>query len=166
MRVKGIVIEDFSNYKLPSMFIISTKCDFKCCKEQGLKLDICQNSPIALKPIIDIDDATIFDFYENNDITKAVVIGGLEPFLQFEEVYELILYFRCQKEECDFVIYTGYYPSEIEDQINILSCFSNVIVKYGRYIPALPSRYDDILGVTLSSNNQYAERISNNYVGE
>lgn len=160
MKTKGILVEDFVNYKLPSMFIISSKCDWKCCKEQGFKISICQNSMVALNPTIDLDNSTIYDFYANNDITKAVVIGGLEPFLQFEELKDLISYFRCRGENCDFVIYTGYYPYEIQDQLEMLSSYENIVIKFGRYIPSLPSIYDETLGVTLASNNQYAKRIS------
>ena len=36
MRVKGIVEEDFINYKVSSMFINTCFCDFKCCEELGL----------------------------------------------------------------------------------------------------------------------------------
>ena len=160
MKTKGILVEDFVNYKLPSMFIISSKCDWKCCKEQGFKISVCQNSMVSLNPTIDLDNSTIYDFYANNDITKAVIVGGLEPFLQFDEVKDLISYFRCREENCDFVIYTGYYPYEIHDKLEILSSYENIVIKFGRYIPSLPSIYDETLGVTLASNNQYAKRIS------
>lgn len=60
----------------------------------------------------------------------------------------------------DVVIYTGYYPDEIKDALDVLKGFNNIIIKFGRYIPNRQSRYDEILGVTLASDNQYAERIS------
>ena len=60
----------------------------------------------------------------------------------------------------DVVIYTGYYPDEIKDALDVLKGFKNIIIKFGRYIPNRQSRYDEILGVTLASDNQYAERIS------
>ena len=47
MRVKGIIEEDFVNYKVPSMFINTCFCDFKCCTELGLDVGVCQNSPLA-----------------------------------------------------------------------------------------------------------------------
>ena len=40
MRVKGIIEEDFVNYKVPSMFINTCFCDFKCCTELGLDLSL------------------------------------------------------------------------------------------------------------------------------
>ena len=41
MLVKGIIDEDFINYKKPSMYIASSKCSFKCDKECGRA--VCQN---------------------------------------------------------------------------------------------------------------------------
>ena len=57
-------------------------------------------------------------------------------------------------------IYTGYYKNEIQDQIDVLKLYPNIIVKFGRYIPNQSPHYDKILGVELASNNQYAEKIS------
>ena len=60
----------------------------------------------------------------------------------------------------DFVIYTGYNKNEIEDWIiDSLKNFGNVIIKYGRYIPDQEPHYDEVLGVNLASDNQYAERL-------
>ena len=47
MRVKGIIEEDFTNFKLPSMFINTCFCDFKCCTESNLGIEVCQNAPLA-----------------------------------------------------------------------------------------------------------------------
>jgi len=159
MKLKGIVDEDFINYKLPSMFLISSTCDWKCCKEAGI--DICQNLPLIKEKTINITEEKIFERYINNSITKAIVIGGLEPFDQFDEIFNLIAYFRFY--ECcrdTFIIYTGYYPEEIDGQIKFLSMFENIIIKFGRYIPNRNSIYDEILGVELASDNQFAEKIS------
>lgn len=160
MKVKDIVAEDFINYKLPSMFIISATCDWKCCTEQGMGPELCQNSGIASMPVIDVDDESIYQLFHTNDITKAVVVGGLEPFLQFDELLRLIQTFREHGELCDFIIYTGYEPGEISDELARLAELKNIIVKFGRYIPNQVSVYDEILGVTLASPNQRAVRIS------
>lgn len=160
MRVKAIVAEDFINYKLPSMFVSSCFCDWKCCTEIGIDIGVCQNAPLSKSETKNIDNQTIYEKFITNPITKAVVIGGLEPFLQFEEVINLIKLFRNQGENCPFVIYTGYYPPEIENKLQRLKHYNNIIVKFGRYIPNRPSRFDLILGVTLASDNQYAEVIS------
>ena len=60
----------------------------------------------------------------------------------------------------DIVIYTGYNYDEIKEQINTLKYYKNIIIKFGRFIPNQPHHYDKILGIELSSPNQYAERIS------
>lgn len=160
MRVKDILPEDFINYKLPSMFISTCFCDFKCCLEQNLDIGVCQNAPLAQLETKRIDNQIIYEQFVNNPITKAIVIGGMEPFLQFDEVENLIKLFRNRGEFSPFVIYTGYYPPEIENKITALKRYKNIIVKFGRYKPNDQSRYDDVLGVTLASSNQYAEVIS------
>ena len=160
MRVKDILPEDFINYKLPSMFISTCFCDYKCCTELGLDIGVCQNAPLAQADIKDIDNQVIYRQFVTNPITKAVVIGGLEPMIQINEVEELIKLFRENGENCPFVIYTGYYPNEIPKPLETLKHYQNIIIKFGRFIPNDQSRYDEVLGVTLASSNQYAEVIS------
>jgi hypothetical protein len=41
-----------------------------------------------------------------------------------------------------------------------LKSFSNIIIKFGRFIPNQEPHYDEVLGVKLASDNQYARRIS------
>lgn len=163
IRLKGVIVEDFVNYKVPSMFLITSKCDFKCCTEQGLDISVCQNEPIAKYKTKDFKVSFLFDAYKDNDITKAIVVGGMEPMLQFDELYELVSFFRGHGIDDAFVIYTGYYPNEISDEINKLKEFPNIVVKFGRYIPNRPKKFDEVLGVTLASDNQFAEMISNNF---
>lgn len=153
-------MEDFINYKVPSMFLISCYCDFKCCHEQNLDVSICQNEPMAKQLIKEFSIETIYNAFINNDISKAIVIGGLEPMKQFEEFLSLIKYFRDKGCDSDFVLYTGYYKNEIEEQINQLKQYPNIVIKFGRFVPNDTAHYDDILGITLVSSNQYAERIS------
>ena len=158
MKVRGIVVEDFCNYKVPSMFIVSTKCDWKCCIEIGANISLCQNEPLVSTPITDIADSDIVDMYLGNNITKAIVVGGLEPMLQFEEIDALISALRSRGCNDPFVIYTGYYPEELQTELDRLRG-RNVIVKFGRFIPNIGSRFDELLGVVLSSKNQFARRI-------
>lgn len=160
MRLKGVVMEDFVNYSKPSLFLISSICDWKCCKEANIDISICQNNSLISQPTQNISDEAIYKAYINNPITKAIVIGGLEPMLQINEVVNLIDLFRKNGCKDDFVIYTGYYPTEIQNELNRLKVYDNIIVKFGRYVPNRPNRYDDILGITLVSDNQFAERIS------
>lgn len=154
MFVKTIVDEDFSNYKEPSMFIGTCYCDFKCCKEAGVSESVCQNSELASFENIEISTDEIYQRYIENPITSAIVLGGLEPLDQFDDIYELISCFR--KRGCSdvFVIYTGYEPSEINNELSKLCVLGNIVMKFGRFVPNSSSRYDDVLGVTLASDNQ------------
>ena len=157
MKLKGLIDEDFLQYKLPSMFIITSTCDFKCEKEAHCK-GMCQNSELVKADTVDVNDKAIVDRYLNNNITKAIVFGGLEPFDQFEELVKLISLFRQYTNDI-IIVYTGYYKQEIEDKLKLLKQFDNIIIKYGRYIPNSKSKYDDVLGITLASENQYAEKL-------
>lgn len=160
MKVKSIQDEDFVNYYKPSMFIGTCYCDWKCCTENNLPVSTCQNHQILSQQNIDIADEDILARYVSNPITQAVVIGGLEPFKQFEDVLNLIETFRNNNQFDEFVIYTGYYPHEIEYAISLLKHYKNIIIKFGRYVPNLPQQYDCVLQKYLASNNQYAIKIS------
>lgn len=160
MKIKQLLDEDFVNYKKASMFIGTSVCDWKCCIEQGLGKSICQNSALVNSETVDVPADRIFRRYIDNPISQAVVIGGLEPMKQFSEVLELIDTFRNNGCNDDFVIYTGYYPTEITLEIEKLKKYSNIIMKYGRYIPNNERHFDEILGIYLISDNQYGERIS------
>lgn len=157
MIVRQLLDEDFVNYKKPSMFIGFPSCSWKCDKECGMQ--VCQNSALASSPIKDIEFNTIVSRYINNPITSSVVCGGLEPFDTWDDLYALIAHLRVSTQD-DIVIYTGYYKEEIEEYIDKLKLFPNLIVKFGRYIPNHEKHFDEVLGIYLASDNQYAERIS------
>lgn len=161
MRVKAVVDEDFVNYKKPSMYVGTIRCSGKCCIEAGVPLSVCQNSEWQKAPIIDISNDKLIQRYMSNNITCAICFAGLEPFEQFNEMLEFIKVLR-EDYHCDdtVVIYTGYYESEVQNELEKLKKFPNLIVKFGRFIPDKPKHYDEILGVYLASPNQYAKRIS------
>ena len=158
MRIKGLVDEDFTNYKKPSMFIIFPFCTFKCDKEAGCS--ICQNSSLANEPDIDISLIEIVSRYVKNPITKAIVFGGLEPFDHIWLI-RLINEFRKYTED-EIVIYTGYTEEELKEDgiLEDIKKYKNIIIKFGRFIPNQEKQYDEVLGVELASPNQYARRIS------
>ena len=160
MKIKQLIDEDFVNYKYPSMFIGTSYCTWKCCKEQNIDISICQNSALAESPVIDASDDYLIKRYKNNPITKSIVIGGLEPILQFDELLSFIANVRESGIMDDIVIYTGYYENEINNEIRILEKFTNVVIKFGRYIPNNQKHFDEVLQVYLASDNQYAKRIS------
>lgn len=157
MLIKNLIDEDFVNYKKPSMYIGFPKCSFKCEKECGMQ--VCQNGVLAKSPTIDIDVDAVVNRYMNNPITSAIVIAGLEPFDTFEQLYQLIREIRIYVTD-DIVIYTGYYKDEIMDYIKQIDDFENIVIKFGRFIPNHKPHYDEVLGIELASDNQYAERIS------
>ena len=157
MNIKTIIDEDFTNYKKPSMVIGFPYCTFKCEKECGMQ--VCQNSTLATSPSIEVDLDSIVVRYLNNSITSAIVMAGLEPFDSYKDLYELTYEFRTKTDD-DIVIFTGYNRAEVENKVKELSAFKNIIIKFGRFIPNAKSRYDDVLGINLVSDNQYGEVIS------
>lgn len=172
MLIKGITDEDLVNYKLPSMYIATATCSFKCDKEHGSP--ICQNGSLATQPSIDISITSLILRYLENHITKAVVFGGLEPFDQLGDLIDFIRLFRgidYYARHDDIVIYTGYTKEELfggrfdsyfykgMNLHGFLSLYKDIIVKFGRYIPGQEPHLDPVLGVMLASDNQFAERI-------
>ena len=157
MQIKFIIDEDFINYKDISMFIGFPKCTFKCDKECGLQ--ICQNSGLAKMPTYEISAEEIVERYINNSLSKAIVIGGLEPFDTEKELYYLIRCFRWKTND-PIIIYTGYTEEELQKSKSLVFLENkNIIVKFGRFIPNQSLHYDNVLGVNLASDNQYAKEI-------
>lgn len=159
MIVKAVKQEWFQDYKKPSMYIAFPNCSFKCEKECNKK--ICQNSSLTTLPDKDIGIDVIMKKYLNNPVTRAIVCGGLEPFDDFHELISFVSAVRGWYDCTDMiVIYTGYNFDEIRTEIDLLTQYENIIVKFGRFDPSRPKRYDDVLGVELASDNQYAVQIS------
>lgn len=159
MRIKFLVDEDIVNYRKMSMFIGAISCTWKCCKDAGLPCSVCQNYPWSDYEVVAMPNKEIIERYMSNPLTEAIVFGGLEPMDQFLELLGFIKEFR-QVSEDDIVIYTGYNREEIKEKVHMLSLYPNIIIKYGRYVPNINTTYDDELGVTLASENQYAIRES------
>lgn len=161
MKLKQLIDEDFVNYKKPSMFIGTSECDWKCCKEQGLDISICQNSQLANSKTIDVPVEDLVHRYIDNPLTEAVVFGGLEPIKQQKDILDFIYLLR--ENDCydDIVIYTGYNENEIEFVIEFLKAMAqkNLFIKFGRFIPDDTPHFDDVLGIELSSNNQCCKQI-------
>lgn len=158
MRYLTILDEDFNNYKKPAMFIGTISCLGKCCTEAGEPLCMCQNDVWRNKPVYELPDEDIIKRYMNNGLTSAIIFGGLEPIEQWTEMKNFIRAFRKVSKD-DVVIYTGYNKEEIYGYIRELEPFKNIVIKFGRYVPNVEGRFDEVLGVNLVSNNQYAERI-------
>lgn len=157
MTIKTIEDENFNHYKNPSMVIAFPHCTFKCEKECGI--ECCQNSTLFTSSSHEIPISSVIERYLDNNLTSAIVLAGLEPMDDFDQLLDFIIKFR-EISSDDIVIYTGYYKTEVEKQIKKLSIYNNIIVKFGRYIPNQQKHMDDVLGVELASKNQYAERIN------
>lgn len=157
MILKGLIDEDFVNYGIPSMVLFFPKCSFKCEKDCGQQ--VCQNSALATATAIEIDYNSLCERYLKNQITQAVVCGGLEPLDSFKELITFIYTLR-YKYACDddVVIYTGYTQEECMDNgwIDELVPFGNITIKFGRFVPNQKPHYDGTLGVYLASDNQFA----------
>lgn len=159
IKIKGIVEEDFTQYRRPTMVILFPTCTFKCDKEN--KCDLCQNAKLLQEPDILVDPKAIVDRYMKNSITEGFVFSGMEPFDSTEDVYSLLANIRAVTDDV-VVIYTGYTYSELIDRGDIkkLGKYKNIILKVGRFVPNRPARYDNVLGVTLSSDNQFAIQLT------
>lgn len=161
MQVINIKDEDVINYKELSMFIGMPYCSGKCWKDLNLPSTICQNNELTYSKIYNVNVKDIVDRYRQNPLTTAIVFGGMEPLDSFNDILDFLEELR-NKQGCmdTVIIYTGYKEEEIQDKLEELSSWYNIVVKVGRYIPNKPSRYDEILGVTLASDNQYSIKIS------
>lgn len=160
MKLKGIIDEDFVNYKKPCMTLEFPICKgFKCDKLNNKR--VCQNGALASEPDVEINSIDLIERYIRNPITEAICCQGLEPLDSFPELLAFINKLRnmynCYDE---IVIYTGYNKDEIKFELSELQKYSNIIIKFGRFLLNRPSKFDEVLGVTLASDNQCAEKIS------
>ena len=138
IHIKQILPESFVDYKKCSMLICGCTCTFKCGKEH------CQNSQLALSPIKEIEVQKIVEEYLKNDLTSAIVFGGLEWIDQFLELLECIEAFR-EKTMDDIIVYTGYDKEEIPEHLMTLKKYKNIIMKFGRFIPNKKKHFDKVL---------------------
>ena len=157
IELVNLIDESFTEYKKPHMLVGFPSCTFKCDRENGNQ--VCQNWELAKAPRIAVEAEDIAARYVSNEITKAVVFAGLEPFDSFKQMVALIDEIRKLCDD-DIVIYTGYNRDEIEKMIKAISEYRNIVVKFGRYRPGHEKHRDEVLGIDLASDNQYAERIS------
>ena len=110
MEIIGISDINFTDYKLPSLYIATPHCSFKCEKDCGRA--ICQNSPLAKcdKMFVTVDK--LVELYQANPITQAFVFGGLEP-LDSSDLLDTIIELQVRAKPRRVVIYTGYTEEEV-----------------------------------------------------
>jgi hypothetical protein len=159
-KLLGKPLTVLNNYKKIALYIpIGITCTKKCIKE-SIDIDaICLNENLYNIAPIETSFDEIFNQYSKNCFVESIVLSGLEPFDTFDSLINFVHEFR-QHTNDDIVIYTGYNKNEIQNKINTLKQYENIIVKFGRYIKNSSKRYDQVLGVELVSSNQYAEKIS------
>ena len=98
IKIRGLVDEDFVNYKKPAMFIAFPYCTFKCDKECGYS--VCQNSSLVENTnIINIGTPLAIDFkdyLDSNNLNSTqkeigkvqyVVSGDENKFLESKKVF-------------------------------------------------------------------------------
>ena len=175
MKILFLTETDVVNYKKTSMTIGLPHCDGKCWRDlnkknppnshwKGYDWSLCHNGSLISLPSIDIDDDDIINRYLKNPMSSAIVFAGLEPLDSASELLDFIHRFRIiHKCDDDVVIYTGYTEEEVST-MNFIQKLSdsgiqNIVIKFGRYIPDNKSHFDQILGVKLASDNQYAKRV-------
>ena len=157
MTLKGIIDYDCTNYKVPTLTLEFPRCDFKCDKLNGCQ--VCQNGALAAEPNYKISFEKIWDLYKQNPLTKGFCCQGLEPLDSFCALLDFVQFIRNKTNDV-IIIYTGYDKFEKPLFLKAINQYTNIIVKWGRFILGDEPHYDPILGVKLASNNQYAEAIN------
>lgn len=177
MKLKAIKPNDYTNYHDPegwsSLFVGMGVCDWKCCIAANIPIETCQNSELAKAPVVEMDAETLIRTYIGE--SGSVVVGGLEPFNDMASLKELakaysetVSYLGENTQFDKFVVYTGYKPDEIitlvEQIYDIVKTKLTFIVKFGRFVPNQTPHFDDVLGVDLASDNQYAKEITKEFI--
>lgn len=174
MKILNVIDEDIVNYKKISMYIAFPSCSMKCNIDSGKS--ICQNENLLQERSLQVDGDELIKRYLSNPLSKAIVLGGLEPLDSKFDIIPFIDALR-NKYKCldDVVIYTGYTEDELEgrklfdyqncnqdiviDLYKQIKVYPNIIVKFGRFLPGQEPHLDKVLGVNLASDNQYAKLI-------
>lgn len=148
---------DVVNYIRPTFNVASgITCTFKCGK------DLCQNCELTKQKKITLDISDIIVKYDKQILAKSITFQGLEPLDNMNQLLWFIYDFR-ENHKDDIILWTGYTKEECADLIYLIKekmKWDNIIIKFGRFIPNQKPHYDEILGVNLASDNQYAEKIS------
>ena len=153
MELISIVDNDELLYKKKSLVLNFPTCDMKCGKKRCCNAFMLEQEPQSFKI------SEVIDAYMSNEQTKAIVCSGLEPFDSWHDLQSFIMNIRYYTPD-DIVIYTGYSEEELKDKIPWISVYENIIIKFNRHIAKQSPHYDELLGVNLSSSNQYAKCIS------
>lgn len=166
--VIDIKYTDVADYKKSSMMLAMPYCDNKCWIELEKKFpgkypkDICQNYALHSEKIFHASIDQIIELYMKDPLTHAIIFAGFEPLLSQTDLILFIEKFRKVSQD-DIVIFTGYNEDEktyrvFLDHLNAIGA-TNIIMKFGRYIPDEEPHFDEVLGVKLASSNQYGKKV-------
>ena len=117
-----------------SLYLIASSCKWKC--------KICPNAHYSRFETVDIPNTDILQKFKSDDNLKAIVIGGLEPMDQMNDLRGFIFDARKFFEPGDrpkIVIYTGYEMDELNKMhysglASELMQYGNAMVIAGRNI--------------------------------
>lgn len=155
MKLKVILDETYGDFEKAAMLLVAPTCYQKCVGCQNLYLTNVRTKTYS--------DEYIVNRFLKNQFTEAIIIGGLEPLDDIDDVYSFVLNLLAMTYSANrptLVIYTGYTLTELPelegwDEVETaLKMYNKALVKFGRYIPNKPSVWSPELGVYLASNNQ------------
>jgi hypothetical protein len=126
MILKGVVDQDFVQYKKPCMTLMFPRCSFKCEIECGE--NVCQNGALAQARDIEVDTYAIAKRFLDNLMVNVLVCSGLEPFDSGKDLNRLISLLRFCECDDDVVIYTGYTEEEIKERFSWIYGHKNIII--------------------------------------
>ena len=111
MKVRGIEIEDFINYKSPSMFIAIGTCDWKCCVEGGMTAKEIGELYLGSQTT----HTEYFFFNYNKEIVPIANLSSLEFIIlgNLEDVVENVITYPFLSPYKD--VYIRYVTSPIVD---------------------------------------------------
>ena len=148
---------DLVNYKDPTFMIASgISCTFKCERECGER--VCQTHPRLKEEVINYTISNAIWRYDRQSLSTSITFQGLEPLDNIIQLIWFLVEFRKNHND-KVIIWTGYTEDECEPFINLLKelNISNIIIKFGRYVPNKESHFDELLGVILSNPEQYSK---------
>lgn len=149
IKIHGIK-ETFNDYKKVGMYVAFPQCSLNCKN--------CQNAHLREVEPLEVSLDYLVKIILDNDLIDSVILSGMNPMDSFDDVMSLIREVR-NKSNIEIIIYTGMRESNLTNEIKKLKEFNNVIIKFGEYIPNSKEKFDEVLGINLASDNQYAKRI-------
>ena len=162
----------FADYYIESLnatesYKIAYNCSYNTARTNGARLLANANIKEYIDEVMSAKDESRIASQDEilqilTDIARGVTEEEVVQFSQLGEELRTTrkptIKDRMGMSSIDYA--TLFKKEEILNHINWLQQFENIIIKFGRYIPNQGKHFDEILGIWLSSDNQYAEEIS------